>query len=133
MNTNKQNKLRKLQDKYIALLPAKIDELNSAWQATLHDSTELNQLCQLAHNLAGSAGTFGFPSISIESRNLEETLRKLGSDQDLDDTTKKNLADTVQRIISLAERGPDKREIVAPVRHEATPLTDKFERLIYVI
>lgn len=135
MSTNKQEKLRKLQDKYIAQLPGKLNALNRVWLKALHenDIAGLNQLRQLAHNLAGSAGTFGFPSVSIEARNLEDTLRSLSDIEDLDSVAEESIADALQRIVSLVELGPNKQEHFTPVEHEAAYTTAEFDRLVYVI
>ncbi|MBT8439785.1 MAG: diguanylate cyclase, partial [Gammaproteobacteria bacterium] len=128
-------KLRKLQDKYIAQLPGKLNALNRVWLKALHenDIAGLNQLRQLAHNLAGSAGTFGFPSVSIEARNLEDTLRSLSDIEDLDSVAEESIADALQRIVSLVELGPNKQEHFTPVEHEAAYTTAEFDRLVYVI
>ena len=78
MAMNRLDKLRKLQDKYVEQLPGKLGALNRVWLKALHENTPgaLEQLRQLAHNLAGSAGTFGFPAISIEARKLEDTTHQ---------------------------------------------------------
>ncbi len=135
MSTKKQKKLRTLQDKYIAQLPGKLNALNRVWLKALHsdDIAELQQLRQLAHNLAGSAGTFGFPSVSVEAKNLEDTIRDLNDIQDLDNGTKENIADALQRIVSLIELGPTTQEDFTSVEHETAHATDQFDRLIYVI
>ena len=135
MDKKKQKKLRTLQDKYIAQLPGKLNALNRVWLKALHsnDIAELQQLRQLAHNLAGSAGTFGFPSVSVEAKNLEDTIRDLNDIQDLDNGTRENIADALQRIVSLIELGPTTQEDFTSVEHETAHDTDQFDRLIYVI
>ena len=135
MNKSKQDKLHKLQDKYIEQLPGKLNALNRVWLKALHDNdmAELKQLRQLAHNLAGSAGTFGFPSVSIEARNLEDTLRKLSEEQGLNSITQETIADALQRIVSLVGLGPNKQQSLTPVEHEAAVDTAEFARLVYVI
>lgn len=135
MNGDKQEKLRNLQNKYIAQLPGKLSALNRVWLKALHDGdiAGLNQLRQLAHNLAGSAGTFGFPSVSVEAKNLENTLRGLDDIQDLDSPAKEAIADALQRIVSLVELGPDIQESFTPAEHEAAHTAAQFNRLVYVI
>ena len=135
MNTTRQDKLHKLQDKYIAQLPGKLNALNRVWQKALHDNdmAELAQLRQLAHNLAGSAGTFGFPTVSIEARNLEDTLRDLCEKKSMNRAAEENIADALQRIVSLVELGPNKQTNLTPAEQEAAVTTEQFERLIYVI
>lgn len=135
MNADKQEKLRNLQNKYIAQLPGKLSALNRVWLKALHDGdiAGLNQLRQLAHNLAGSAGTFGFPSVSVEAKNLENTLRGLDDIQNLDSPAKEAIADALQRIVSLIELGPAEQESFTSAEHKAAHTTDQFDRLVYVI
>lgn len=135
MNQKKQDKLNKLQEKYIAQLPGKLNALNRVWLKALHSNeiAELKQLRQLAHNLAGSAGTFGFPSVSVEARNLEDTLRTLEEDQGLNRLSEESIADALQRIVSLVGLGPDKQKELTPVERETAITTAEFERLIYII
>ncbi len=135
MNTDKQEKLRLLQNKYITQLPGKLSALNRVWLKALHDGdiTGLNQLRQLAHNLAGSAGTFGFPAVSVEAKNLEKTLRVLDDVHDLDSPAKEAIADALQRIVNLVELGPNKQESFTPTENETAYTTAQFDRLVYVI
>jgi len=135
MATDKQNKLRKLQDKYIAQLPGKLNALNRVWLKALHDDDALarDQLRQQAHNLAGSAGTFGFPAISVEARHLENTLRDLNKEQKLDCDIEETIADALQRIVSLAELGPDSPGSPVTIESDESTTVAEFDRLIYVI
>lgn len=135
MATDKQSKLRKLQEKYITQLPGKLNALNRVWLKALHDSDSLalDQLRQQAHNLAGSAGTFGFPAVSVEARNLEDTLRNLDKDQGLASDTEEAIADALQRIVSLVELGPEQAESAVSVERDETSVAAEFDRLIYVI
>lgn len=134
MTTNKQDKLNKLQDKYIAQLPAKLDALNKIWQTALHDDDPavLPQLRQLAHNLAGSAGTFGFPVVSVEARKLEETLKENRGQQSINPEFSEAVADGLQRIVSLVELGPSRLESETPLAHDGISAKE-VEHLIYVI
>lgn len=137
MNNNKQNfdKLRQLQDKYLSQLPNQINALNTAWLAVVHDKRQaaLDTLRQLAHNLSGSAGTFGFPTISDEARQLEDCLRVLDDIHSLDETTQTFIAQSIHRIANLSRLAPDAHEedehFIAPL----TPYNDTGKHLIYVI
>ncbi len=135
MPSNKQEKLRKLQEKYIFQLPGKLSALNRVWLDALHnnDTSALTQLRQMAHNLAGSAGTFGFPSVSVEARNLEEYLRSLKIEQNMDSTIEETIADALQRIVSLVEMGPDQRSTQQTPEPSYEIQNNAFNRLIYVI
>lgn len=137
MNNNKQNfdKLRQLQDKYLSQLPNQINALNTAWLAVVHDKRQaaLDTLRQLAHNLSGSAGTFGFPTISDEARQLEDCLRVLDDIHSLDESTQTFIAQSIHRIANLSRLAPDAHEedehFIAPL----TPYNDTGKHLIYVI
>ncbi len=135
MPSNKQEKLRKLQEKYIFQLPGKLSALNRVWLDALHnnDTSALTQLRQMAHNLAGSAGTFGFPSVSVEARNLEEYLRSLKIEQNMDSTIEETIADALQRIVSLVEMGPDQHSTQQTPEPSYEIQNNAFNRLIYVI
>ncbi len=135
MPSNKQEKLRKLQEKYIFQLPGKLSALNRVWLDALHnnDTSALTQLRQMAHNLAGSAGTFGFPSVSVEARNLEEYLRSLKVEQNMDSTIEETIADALQRIVSLVEMGPDQHSTQQTPEPSYEIQNNAFNRLIYVI
>ncbi|MBT8119423.1 MAG: diguanylate cyclase [Gammaproteobacteria bacterium] len=135
MVANKKHKLRKLQDKYIAQFPGKLNALNRVWLKALHDgdALALSQLCQQAHNLAGSAGTFGFSAVSVEARNLENTLRALDKDQELSGEVEEVIADALQRIVSLVELGPEQIESGIAVESDENIPVAEFDRLIYVI
>lgn len=135
MAPQKQDKLRKLQDKYTAQLPDKIDALNRVWLRELHehDPSARRQLRQLAHNLAGSAGSFGFPSISIEARDLEDTLRNLGEKKRMSGDIEETVSELLQRISALAELGPDKIDTRVFIEGDAVTTETGFGKLIYVV
>ena len=135
MTTDKQDKLGKLQDKYVAQLPGKLNALNRVWLKAQHDNdpSALTQLRQQAHNLAGSAGTFGFPSISDEARTLECIIRDLDVDQKLTSEIEETIADALQRIVSLVELGPEKIDSSFPVKPDKDSSVAEFDKLIYII
>lgn len=70
-------KLAKLKEAYQALIPRRVKSLTDLW-STIQDegwsSAHTNQLCCLAHNLAGSAGTFGAQRVGEIAREIEVTL-----------------------------------------------------------
>lgn len=134
-NNQKLDKLRQLQEKYLSQLPDQISALNTTWLGVIHDksSSELTKLRQLAHNLTGSADTFGFPAISDETRKLEDCLRELEDINNLDEATEKFIAQLVHRIANLSRVSPD-------TYHEDLGSVDQFafnydtdKQLIYVI
>ncbi len=132
MATNKQEKLHRLQEKYIDQLPDKVEKINKSWQSILQGNlAELEQLQLLVHTLAGSAGTFGFPAISDDARSIEETLRTYDSNMQVSEV-KALVTNALQRIGNHVELGPDKppsklKKIIT------TPEINTTQQLIYVI
>lgn len=77
-----EKKLRESQAKYISGLPGKISEITLIWnQLNKHEWRKevMLKMQNLAHNLAGSGGTFGFPKLSNQARRLEEALEEIKS------------------------------------------------------
>jgi diguanylate cyclase (GGDEF)-like protein len=71
-------KLRQLQQHYVAALPHKIDALEQNWEKiNEHPSNaQLYQdLIRGFHTLAGSAGSYGFGTITTLCREIEHTLK----------------------------------------------------------
>lgn len=65
---------------YIKSLPGKISEINSIWNQL--NTTEwrvevILKMRNLAHNLSGSGGTFGFHELSEQAKQLEQSLDML--------------------------------------------------------
>lgn len=135
MPPDKKKKLLKLREKYISQLPSKLDALHKCWLKVLNekDPIALQSLRQLAHNLAGSAGTFGFHAVSIETRNLEDALSKVTDEHELNNDIQEIVADSLQRIVSLVELGPEKADAQAHTEYEDLALQTELDQLVYII
>jgi len=80
MNTDSEtihDKLALLRQSYRDQLPTKIDEINEAARPpAIDDAAEIRRYLEtlggMAHKLAGSGATFGFPDISVAARCLEQ-------------------------------------------------------------
>ena len=131
----KQEKLHKLQEKYISQLPERLSALNEVWQKAINndDVSALEELRQLAHNMAGSAGTFGFGAVSVEARNLEQLLRNTEVNQALNKDDQEKINDGLKRIVSLIELGPDKRNSRIEFEADSSMVKTEAGRLIYVL
>ena len=73
-------RLRALNDKYAASLPALMQAIAAAQARCDAEGPRLEPLTALHHALhavAGSAGTFGFASLGQECRRLEQLVRLL--------------------------------------------------------
>jgi diguanylate cyclase (GGDEF)-like protein len=76
--------LQALAQVYIAKLPAKLAEIEAASQRFQIDPSDRENfilLHRLLHTIAGSAGTFGFPSMGEEARDLEIIIKGYIADQ----------------------------------------------------
>ena len=76
-------RLRALNDKFAASLPATLERLEAARAGIALDSPDparLKELHQVLHTIAGSAGTFGFAVLGQQARRLEQRMRMLMSE-----------------------------------------------------
>lgn len=74
--------LRALRDAYAASLPDRVRDLHDAWQAASGGDWDLDgaqAVLRQAHDLAGSAASYGFPTISMLARRIEQDLKQLPS------------------------------------------------------
>ncbi len=124
-------KLQALQQRFITELPARLDDIDQAWQAC--QQTESSDLLhRLVHSLAGSAGTFGCTRLGERSRELELLIqqRYVSADASVTDMT---IEQRVHELRDIAVQGPDnpvrevhKETVIAP------PATNK-QALIYLL
>lgn len=78
-------KLRESKNKYVNSLPSKISEIRLIWNQLNTNEWRvavLSKMQNLAHNLAGSGGTFGLPALSDIAKNLELSLMELSTSGD---------------------------------------------------
>ncbi len=78
MKRDVKERLRKLQTRFAAGLPARIDEIEVAWGAARESAPEdpsRDTLHRLMHNLAGASGSFGFVAVGERARLLEVMLK----------------------------------------------------------
>ncbi|GLQ52569.1 diguanylate cyclase [Dyella flava] len=119
-----------LRENYAQQLPAKLAQLEGAFRR--HDNVvELPQLRHLAHSLAGSGATFGYPALSIAARQLETIV-----DGALNDGRPLSLeeSDSIARLIEALDRGA--RTPIAPSSVPALPpstVPEAERKLIYLV
>jgi len=128
-------RLQKLQDKYISQLPDKLNALEMMWKEAIHDRdiSALPALRRQLHNLAGSAGTFGYSAVSIEARNLEELLRSTTTVDALTSDDEMKISDALQRMVCLIDNDPDEKYENIVYANDETAAVTEFDRLIYVL
>jgi HPt (histidine-containing phosphotransfer) domain-containing protein len=64
---------------YVHCLPEKVEAIETLWHAFARDGDPyvLDELEQVAHNLSGTAGTFGLKELSYKARVLELLLQEM--------------------------------------------------------
>lgn len=83
MTSSQEKLLQKLHEsklKYIQSVPARVSEIKLIWNQLNTNEWSLDVMLKmqnLAHNLAGSGGTFGFPELSKQAKLLEMELNEL--------------------------------------------------------
>ena len=74
-----QEKLQSLAAMYAERLPEKISKIEEVWKNLQkeRDTSDLEILHRMVHNLTGSGKTFGFAELSIKARILEQNLKRV--------------------------------------------------------
>jgi HPt (histidine-containing phosphotransfer) domain-containing protein len=65
--------MAELVEYFLQQLPVRVETLNTAVR-----EQNAGQLRRIAHQLAGSAASYGYPSISAAARRIDESLRDAG-------------------------------------------------------
>ena len=76
-NAKLKDRIRSVQQHFVAKLPNQIDEIKQLWKTLRYVSWEHERVVELqtiAHRLAGSGGTFGFPEVSHVARAVDVAL-----------------------------------------------------------
>jgi hypothetical protein len=73
------SKLQVLKERYRERLPKRVDAIQRAWE-----QRDVATIVDLAHQLAGSAGTYGFQGVGDAARTLELRVAGVGAGQTLD-------------------------------------------------
>lgn len=122
--------LRQLREDYAKQLPAKLAQLEQAFSKR-KDAGELQSLRFLAHGLAGSGATFGFPDVSAVARRLETMVDgALSSGRPFSDEESKVAADLLEAIYRAA-REPVAR--VPSLAQQVTVTPSVAKKLIYLV
>ncbi|WP_369601536.1 Hpt domain-containing protein [Hahella sp. SMD15-11] len=79
MATSLEEKLAALSRDYLRNLSGRLDDLNEHWQCLTQARRQdaLRDAMIVAHSIAGSAQTFGFPDVSVAARELELAFRAI--------------------------------------------------------
>lgn len=69
--------LNELKREFLDEAREKVDEMQSVLDAGSRDSTSLDRLTYLAHQLKGSGGSYGYQQISDDATELEKAVESL--------------------------------------------------------
>jgi diguanylate cyclase (GGDEF)-like protein len=103
MQTDTLSELDSLALDYAKELPAKIREIEKGWKEISEgewSSAARDKICLMAHKLAGSGETFGFPDISSSAHLLEQLLKKV--DVMTDDKVRLQIDESINALSAAA-------------------------------
>jgi diguanylate cyclase (GGDEF)-like protein len=129
--------LHALELMFVSKLPAKLIEIEEALNQFVQNSTDIETiklLHRLLHTMAGSAGTFGFPEMGLQAKELEARLKPMLTDGHWSDLEINQFAVDVREFLSTSLRsGADKA--VAPLAPgvAAEPIDVASTKLIYLV
>ena len=78
-------RLRKLRESYAAKLAARVEEIGATLTPLIEGDWSggaAETAARLAHNLAGTGQTFGFPEVGSAARRVEDLLLEWRGDED---------------------------------------------------
>ena len=79
-----EEKLDDLRHRYTAELPSQVTCIHKYWQQLINnpgDQDSIRGLLDICHGLAGTGASFGYPSLSEHSREIEHFLRPISEQQ----------------------------------------------------
>lgn len=121
MKNQVRDKIKVLVEEYANQLPNKIKLLEADWSAVKHkgDVNQLKTLIGEAHNLSGTAGTYGYKLVSDLAQQLEATLREVKSDG-ISDSSRIKIDSIVQDLSQISLNLPQTEIKTLPRISEAS-------------
>jgi diguanylate cyclase (GGDEF)-like protein len=129
--------LRALEAVFVLKLPAKLVEIEEALNQLVENSTDVDVsklLHRLLHTMAGSAGTFGFPEMGLQAKELEARVKPLLTGGRWSDAELNEFSSDVRAYLAIsAQVGKTKTvsSLVPPV--VAEPVDISSFKLIYLV
>ncbi len=115
-------KLAELQAAFQQQLPETVAAIEAMLQPVLSGTAsndDLHDLHRMAHNLAGSGGTFGAPQVGSIARELEHELKVLISEPDSLDAVRDKVEEHFARLKqSIVEFSPSNIPYIQPLEQE---------------
>ncbi|MBT2133023.1 Hpt domain-containing protein [Croceibacterium sp. LX-88] len=96
--TQFEQRMEVLRARFIARCRTEVSELRGAFQ-----QDDLTTLRRIGHSLAGNAGLFGFPRLSVRARELEDAIDRARSAEDV----RANLDAVIAEMPDEPDRGPN--------------------------
>lgn len=129
--------LHALELMFVSKLPAKLIEIEEALDQLVRKSTDLEAiklLHRLLHTMAGSAGTFGFPEMGLQAKELEARLKPLLTDASWNNVEFSQFADDVRAFMATAlQMGKNKTMTALAPGVAAEPSEIVVSKLIYLV
>ncbi len=129
--------LHALEVMFVSKLPAKLIEIEEALNQFVQNSTNIETiklLHRLLHTMAGSAGTFGFPEMGLQAKELEACLKPLLTDGHWNALEVNQFAVDAREFLSTSLRsGADKTVASLVSGVAAEPVEVASTKLIYLV
>jgi len=130
------DEILELRQRFAEQLDAKVDALSRRWalgERSLESLPRVQELELMAHNLAGSGATFGYPAVSEAARALEQIFCSALARESCTDA---GLADQVEELLDRLRRACG--ESAEPLENSGIPRakrtrTETDQRLIFVV
>lgn len=140
---NVHRQMAALRAQYLKRLPDRIVEIDSAAEFLANNTPPANlaiamaPLLDLAHNLAGSGATFGFPELGDSARKLEALcFSAIAHSAPLSKELQLQLSQALDDVIAAARKSPDieygQQYGPAPRRHSVRPSISDRKQIIIV-
>lgn len=128
----KEEKLKGFKEKFLKQLPKKLDALKEVWntQKNCNDFDAERELRLILHSLSGSAGTFGFSSLSNKSREVEIKVIKFCESLEKDHEELKTIENMINELINL---GISVSQYIEILEHSEEGLTFSNNPIIYYV
>lgn len=84
-------------DTFISELPGKISQLKTHWQ-----EQQLDDVQRMAHQLKGSSGGYGFPTLGAAAAEVEKSLLALGEGSSRSSTSE--LRSKLEELFAVSSR-----------------------------
>lgn len=125
-------KIAALQAAFQEQLPDMISAIEEIWKCVVSGTAsqeDIKDLHRMAHNLAGSSGTFGAPIVGTVAREIEHELKILMSEPDMLSSLMPKIDDLLNQLMQVTEEfKPTKIPYIQPVE----PKEKRVSNLIYL-